>query len=216
MVDVPIWVLTSGRTFSAAEEFTYNLKNMERATIVGETTGGGAHPVDTYSFPEVGVRMSLPFGRAVNPISKTNWEGTGIAPHVEVEAAKALEAAYGLALEKLAEGSDDPDQKARLTWALEGVRAEGNPMEVSLETLKEYIGSYAPRRIFLEDGALRYQRAEGPIATLSPMREDLFRLDIYDHFRLRFERDEKGRVILLVGVRDDGDESPSPRTEDSP
>jgi hypothetical protein len=48
MTDVPVFVLTSGRTFSAAEEFTYNLKNLKRATLVGETTGGGAHPVDLY------------------------------------------------------------------------------------------------------------------------------------------------------------------------
>ena len=39
-----VYVLTSKRTFSAAEEFTYNLKNLKRATIIGETTGGGAHP----------------------------------------------------------------------------------------------------------------------------------------------------------------------------
>ena len=82
--DVPVYVLTSGRTFSAAEEFTYNLKNLERATIVGETTGGGAHPVDRHSFDfgDYQVILSLPFGRAVNPITDTNWEGTGIEPHL--------------------------------------------------------------------------------------------------------------------------------------
>ncbi|HTE45426.1 MAG TPA: S41 family peptidase, partial [Gemmatimonadaceae bacterium] len=43
--DKPVFVLTSSRTFSGGEEFTNNLKALKRATIVGETTGGGAHPV---------------------------------------------------------------------------------------------------------------------------------------------------------------------------
>ena len=43
--DKPVFVLTSSRTFSGGEEFTNNLKSLKRATIVGETTGGGAHPV---------------------------------------------------------------------------------------------------------------------------------------------------------------------------
>ena len=69
MPDMPLYVLTSNYTFSGAEEFTYNLKNLKRATIIGETTGGGAHPVEFRGFPEVNVGMSLPFGRAVNPIT---------------------------------------------------------------------------------------------------------------------------------------------------
>jgi len=95
MTDVPIFVLTSGRTFSAAEEFTYNLKNLERATIVGETTRGGAHPVTGRVFQLDGfaVGVSIPYGRAVNPITGTNWEGTGIEPHIACSAEDALETA---------------------------------------------------------------------------------------------------------------------------
>jgi hypothetical protein len=92
-IEVPVWVLTSGRTFSAAEEFTYNLKNLERATVVGETTGGGAHPVELETHPDYPIAMSVPFGRAINPITGTNWEGTGVVPHVEVPADQALEVA---------------------------------------------------------------------------------------------------------------------------
>jgi hypothetical protein len=91
----PVYVLTSSRTFSGGEEFTYNLKSLGRATIVGETTGGGAHPVrgeridDRFMF-------AVPFARAINPITKTNWEGTGVAPDVAVAAADALEKAQEL------------------------------------------------------------------------------------------------------------------------
>jgi len=92
LIDVPVFVLTSPRTFSAAEEFTYNLKNLQRATIVGETTGGGAHPGGTH---EIGglLHVFIPQGRAINPITKTNWEGTGIEPHVKVPAEQALDTA---------------------------------------------------------------------------------------------------------------------------
>jgi hypothetical protein len=85
----PVFVLTSGRTFSAAEEFTYNLKNLKRATIVGETTGGGAHPGGVRRITDH-FGIWLPNGRAINPITKTNWEGVGIEPDIKVESAQAL------------------------------------------------------------------------------------------------------------------------------
>jgi hypothetical protein len=72
----PAFVLTSKRTFSGAEEFSYNLKNLKRATIIGETTGGGAHPVSGDCIDDHFI-IGVPSAWAVNPISKTNWEGTG-------------------------------------------------------------------------------------------------------------------------------------------
>ena len=88
----PVYVLTAKRTFSGAEEFTYDLKNLKRATIVGETTGGGAHPVYTHRIDQH-FSIGVPFARAINPISKTNWEGTGVEPDVKVPAAEALSVA---------------------------------------------------------------------------------------------------------------------------
>ncbi|HEX7307090.1 S41 family peptidase [Lentzea sp.] len=89
----PVYVLTSNRTFSGAEELSYNLQQTKRATLIGETTKGGAHPGDRY---RVGphLKSSIPNGRAINPISGTNWEGVGVVPHIEVEATKAFEVAY--------------------------------------------------------------------------------------------------------------------------
>ncbi|MFT5049932.1 MAG: hypothetical protein ACI8QZ_001325 [Chlamydiales bacterium] len=87
--DKPVYVLTSRRTFSAAEEYTYNLKCRDRAVIVGRTTGGGAHPVDRVVVTPHFV-VWLPFARAINPITGTNWEGTGVAPDIHVNADQAL------------------------------------------------------------------------------------------------------------------------------
>ena len=98
----PVFVLTSHDTFSGAEDFAYGLKNLKRATIVGETTGGGAHPT-------MGVRLDehfmigVPFARSISPITKTDWEGTGVEPDVKVPADQALETAKKLAAETLAQ-----------------------------------------------------------------------------------------------------------------
>lgn len=92
MPDVPLFVLTSGRTFSGAEEFTYNLRTRERATIVGETTRGGAHP-GTFVDLDESFGMFIPIGRAINPVTGTNWEGVGVEPHIAVPAEAALERA---------------------------------------------------------------------------------------------------------------------------
>lgn len=96
----PVFLLTAKRTFSGAEEFAYDLKNQKRATIVGETTGGGAHPVGGHPVADYFV-VGVPFAKAVNPISKTNWEGTGVEPDVKVPAADALATAQKLAGERI-------------------------------------------------------------------------------------------------------------------
>jgi hypothetical protein len=96
----PVFLLTSKRTFSGAEEFSYNLKNLKRATIIGETTGGGAHPVSGHRIDDH-FSIGVPFARAINPISKTNWEGTGVEPDVKASADEALDVAKKMAAEAI-------------------------------------------------------------------------------------------------------------------
>lgn len=96
MPDVPLFVLTSPRTFSGAEEFSYNMQTQKRATLVGETTGGGANPGGTLRInAQLGV--FIPTGAAINPITKTNWEGVGVVPEVKVPKEEALDKAIELA-----------------------------------------------------------------------------------------------------------------------
>ena len=115
--DKPVYVLTSNRTFSAAEEFTYDLKNLQRATIVGETTGGGAHPGGVRPITQY-FGIWLPTGRAINPITKTNWEGTGIEPHIKVPAEQALTAAHLDALKKVRASATDQRHRDQLDAAI--------------------------------------------------------------------------------------------------
>jgi retinol-binding protein 3 len=112
-----VYVLTSNRTFSAAEEFTYNLQNLQRATIVGETTGGGAHPGSVRRITDR-FGIWLPNGRAINPITRTNWEGTGIEPHIKVPAEQALTSAHIEALKKIRATAADPRHRDQLDAAI--------------------------------------------------------------------------------------------------
>jgi hypothetical protein len=98
--DKPVYVLTSNRTGSGAEEFAYDLQQMKRGTVVGGSTWGGANPGDFLPIDQH-FAIFVPTGAAVNPISKTNWEGVGVKPDVAVDPAIALETARHMALEKL-------------------------------------------------------------------------------------------------------------------
>jgi hypothetical protein len=99
-ISAPLYILTSSRTFSGAEEFSYDMQTQKRATIVGETTGGGAHPVNGFPASDHLI-VGVPFARPINPVTHKDWEGTGITPDVKVPASEALEAAQKLAVEKL-------------------------------------------------------------------------------------------------------------------
>ncbi len=114
----PVYVLTSNHTFSGGEEFAYNLKNLKRGTVIGEVTGGGAHPVDGVKVSDH-FELGVPFARAISPITKTNWEGVGVQPDVSVAAPQALDTAYRMALESVIASTTDPNRKAALQRVLD-------------------------------------------------------------------------------------------------
>jgi hypothetical protein len=213
LVDVPLYILTSNRTFSGAEEFTYNMKNLERATIIGETTGGGAHPTGVHVFADTRVAASIPFGRAINPITNTNWEGTGIEPHIQVPRDEALDVAKVEAMKKLLETADEEWKKQGLRFVVERLEALRNPADVGEETLKRWAGDYGPRHIVFEDGALWYERDERPRYRMIPISETLFCFEELDFFKLEIETDGAGNPVALVGHYDRGYTDRSPRDE---
>ncbi|MFM9634171.1 S41 family peptidase [Streptomyces galilaeus] len=97
----PLYVLTSDSTFSAAEELAYDLQQLGRAVVVGEPTRGGAHPCQGWTL-HPHLEVTVPLGRAINPVSGTNWEGTGVRPDIPCAAADALDHTHALALARLA------------------------------------------------------------------------------------------------------------------
>ncbi len=212
MPDVPVYILTSSFTFSGAEEFTYNLKNLKRATVIGETTGGGAHPGGV-NIADDNFAVFVPVGRAINPITKTNWEGTGVTPDVEISSTKALTKAHILALEKISSRSNEEKEKRNLGWMIESLNASMNDIDINSDQLKNYSGSYGERKIFFENGVLYYQRNGRQKFELTPMSENTFMFKEIEFFRIRFEKDSSGKVTGLTGLYDDGKTDSSPRSE---
>lgn len=111
--DKPVYVLTSGETFSAAEDFTYNLQAIKRITVVGETTGGGAHPIQPFRIDPNLVAV-IPVGRSINLITKGDWEGSGVKPDVAVAADKAMTKANALALRQVLPKISNPRERSML------------------------------------------------------------------------------------------------------
>lgn len=109
----PVFLLTSGKTFSGGEDMAYTMQQLKRAVIVGETTGGGANAGGR-------VRLSdhfsafIPSARPINAVTKGNWEGRGVQPDVAAPAADALKTAQILALRKLIETEGDPATAERM------------------------------------------------------------------------------------------------------
>jgi retinol-binding protein 3 len=94
--DIPLYILVNENVFSAGEEFSYSMQALKRATIIGEKTGGGAHITRPFRINNR-YEALIPWGRAINPVTGTNWEGTGVIPDIEVRPDSALEVALGLA-----------------------------------------------------------------------------------------------------------------------
>ena len=106
-LDRPVYVLISSRTFSGGEDLCYTLQALGRAELIGETTGGGAHP--TKGFPiSAAVHIAVPFARSINPVTGTNWQGTGVVPDTAVPADEAYDTAYAKALTHVAGLADIP------------------------------------------------------------------------------------------------------------
>ena len=211
--EVPVLVLTSGRTFSAAEEFTYNLKSMKRATIVGETTRGGAHPVQRFRVEGYPVAVSLPFGRAINPVTGTNWEGTGISPDIEVAADLALDTAHLEALEMIEGATEDPARKQQLQLARARVKIGIDPIELDASQLQDYAGLYGMYRIAVIEEALVVYADQDLTLPMTPIGDDGFLVEGMGDVLVRFERNDDGEVIA-VSSHHHGIEARYPRSRE--
>jgi hypothetical protein len=143
----PVFILTSARSASAAESFPYMLQAAGRAKIIGERTIGAANPGGEIGTPS-GFEVFVPTGRPINPVTKRNWEGEGVAPDTEVEAEDALEEAYEQALASVP-GKGPLTKDA--AWTLEALQAGYEP---SRKELRRLAGSYGPYRFEAVEGGL--------------------------------------------------------------
>jgi len=84
MVEIPLFIMIGEETFSGAEEFAYNMQTQKRATLIGQTSAGGANPGGTRGINEH-LSVFIPTGKAINPITNTNWEGVGVQPEIQTK-----------------------------------------------------------------------------------------------------------------------------------
>ena len=210
---VPLYLLTSGRTGSAAEAFAYTLKNAKRATLVGDASGGAANPggmVDAGS----GFSIFVSSGSPVSPITGRNWEGDGVAPDVSTSPDAAPDKAQALALAAILERAGPGAEVTDTRWALEALRARTTAPETG--PLAQYVGHYDAVTIGEQDGRLSLRRGRRPPLFLQAVGDGVFSVDGDSSQRVRFERGAQDKVIALETLWADGNASRYRRVEAAP
>lgn len=163
-----LYLLTSSRTFSAAEAFAYNLQSLNRVTIVGEVTGGGGNPA--LSFPIDDFWITIPFGYSINAITGSNWEGTGVIPDIVVPEKDALTAA----IKEISNRSNDSILKKLYHNIYLSKKGIINPVEITALKFKSYEGSYGQFTITYINNSLYIYRKYGIKYKLLPLGNNVF------------------------------------------
>jgi hypothetical protein len=195
--DLPLYILVNDGTGSAAENFSFSLQGLGRATIVGEaTTPGAAHSSRAFDV-QPGLALQLPVARAFNPRTDEDWEGEGVIPDLAVESSAALAAAHAAAVDGLIAGASAEKRLALEDAKLLLSAAEIDPAELDLAA---YEGQYGSRRVYVEDEGLKMMRTDVqgvPPVDLVPLAADYFTLRQANVARIRFERNDAGEVVRI-------------------
>jgi hypothetical protein len=197
MSEVPMYILTSAYTFSGAEGFAYRFQVLKRATIVGETTGGGANAGGVLDVPPF-FRVYMPMGRPVDGKTGTNWEGTGVLPDLATSARDALSTAHISALKTLRAKAGDDADRTRLDWALQRAEAARDPVNLTAKDLDRFSGTYGTWRVWAEGGQLRAQEEADAPLLLSPLTGTLFAADAEDPKHFEFMAGTTGKISVMV------------------
>lgn len=200
-LQVPLYVLTSARTGSAAEALAYTLKNAGRAVMVGQASGGAANPGGDIPLA-AGFSVFVSVGSPVSPITHRNWEGTGVLPDVAVAPADALSTAQRLALEAALKQGLSGAAAVDTRWALDALQAQAAP---AVETNPaDYLGQYERIQIGQDGGRVILRNGQRPPQPLATLQRDLFYVAADPSVRVKFERASDGRVASLEILRSDG------------
>ena len=209
MVGKPLYVLTSGHTASAAEEFTGHVAGFKLGELIGETTAGAGFRNEFFPVPG-GYVISVSVGRAVLASTGKDWEGVGIAPTAKVDTDKALDVAQVHALRHLAEAATG-NSKRMLEARATLLDAQVNPVAAALP-LTAYAGIYGERAVTAEKSALIWQRSGGPKFQLVPLGGNEFGFGEDPSTRVRFT--VTGNNVTAVSLlRSDGSTVEARRTQ---
>jgi hypothetical protein len=210
---MPVYILVSRRTSSAAEAFAYTLQAFKRATVIGDTTNGEANPGYLFALNKE-MYIMIPAFENINAVTKTNWQAIGIAPDNPISADKALILAQAKAYGSLQATTEVKELKSLYGWMAEGYKGELSPVTYTMQQLQSFAGGYTDNRVISsENGVLYYERtgAGSGKKRLIPLTQNLFSVDGIPYFRIRFAADENGIVTSLEGLYDDGQNERSTR-----
>jgi len=200
--EADVYILTSNTTFSAAEWMSYSLQNLKRATIIGEKTAGGAHPIDRKVLAH-GFSANIPFGEVKDPITKSDFEGKGVMPDVLCKSEEAVNASHILALEKLI--SKNKDSVNTLGWFIPIIKNRQKPVHVDMNILKSYQGKFGKSELVYEADHFYYKWNNIVTLLLTPLEQDLFAIDGINEFRIKVIS-ENGAVTAIKRIYQDGQE----------
>lgn len=201
-LSMPVYILTSHNTFSAAEDFSYAMQMEKRAIIVGEITGGGAHPQMPFSVGQ-GFVVSLPFARSLNPITKTDWEGAGVIPDFKVEASKAFLKAQELIFKEKLLTAKDEKEKHKYEFYLRSMVLNNEVKAIPLNILPMFSGTYRDVTIYLDKNKIfSKNNHNGKVSELKYISNNLFLID--ENVQIEFFKDTKGlyssiKIYLIDG-----------------
>lgn len=196
----PVYILTGKGTASAAEEFCYDLKNLKRATLIGQSTAGAAHGTLERTAGH-GVIVYVPYARSINAITNTDWEHTGVIPNINIASEKALEVAQEKIFETLLKTTTDTLNLFELKWQYDLLKATNNPVTIDIETLQKFCGVYGERTFTLENGELYYQRVGKPKFKLTAMTNNILKGN--DFFRIEFVKSATGSYDEIIAYYQD-------------
>ncbi|MNQ57102.1 putative CtpA-like serine protease [compost metagenome] len=196
--DIPVVVLTGSTSFSAAEWMAFSLQKLGRATVIGEQTAGGAHPVTRVPIDDR-FMLQVPFGQIRDPIDGKDFEGVGVTPDLVVPASDALLTAQKFLLQRRAEAGD-----AEAKWALVPIELALAGQVPSAADLDEAVGAYEGRTLVRTPTGLAYHWRGRFVLALDPIGKDLFAVQGTDDYRFRLVRVD-GTVTGLERVEKSGE-----------
>ncbi|MDO9186375.1 MAG: S41 family peptidase [Bacteroidia bacterium] len=219
-LSMPVYILTSRYTFSGAEDFAYGLQQVKRATVVGDTTGGGAHPSREFSIGQ-GFVIRIPTHRSFNLITKTDWEGVGVRPDIAIPSEDALTKAQVLILTERLANAKDEAEKQIFQWNLKSIenralltkQLQKETIIIAKDILTKYCGNYTvsdlndrmmPFAVILKENRIYRHFDDGYEDALVPISPTKFVIDDDSARTIEFVTNKNGEMSELILSKQSG------------
>lgn len=196
LINIPIYILVSQVTASAAEAFTFYIKHLNNnVKLLGKKTKGAENPVEHIALNNNFV-LQIPAWKRSYSLYSGSWEGVGISPDIEMEPVDALKEAHKVALEKLLTNTNDKTAIDKYRWALDGMSASYDNIDAT--AIKKFSGTYGKIKIIYKDSKLYSLSGDGSAKLLIPISDNYFIVESVDYFRIKFIITDKGIVLRQI------------------